>query len=91
MRAWSAGSGSRRATVTDSAAPDRPGSGARTSISILSVSFFAASGLGLLLLLVAARWLTQADYGHFQAVWGLVFAFASVLGALEQEVTRRTT
>lgn len=57
----------------------------------MSVSFFAASGLGLLLIVVVARWLTPADNAHFQAVWGLVFAFASVLGAVEQEVTRRAT
>lgn len=60
-------------------------------LGLLSASFFTASGLGLLLLVVVARWLTPAENAHFQAVWGLIFAFGSVLGAVEQEVTRRAT
>jgi O-antigen/teichoic acid export membrane protein len=63
----------------------------RRQLGLLSGSFFAASGLGLLLLILVARWLPPAENAHFQAVWGLIFAFASVLGALEQEVTRRAT
>lgn len=63
----------------------------RRQFGLLSVSFFAASGLGLLLLVVVARWLTPAENAHFQAVWGLIFAFGSVLGSVEQEVTRRAT
>ncbi|CAM3548543.1 hypothetical protein [Nocardioides zeicaulis] len=66
-------------------------SGARANLRLLSVAFFTSSGLGLLLLVLMAHWLTKGEYGHFQAIWGLVFAFASVLGALEQEVTRRAT
>lgn len=64
---------------------------ARSDLRLLSVSFFVSSGLGLLLLVVVARWLTPSENAHFQAVWGLIFAFASVLGSLEQEVTRRAT
>lgn len=75
----------------DPAPASGSGAAARSHLRLLSVSFFASSILGLLLLVVAARWLTLGDYGHFQAVWGLIFAFASVLGALEQEVTRRAT
>jgi len=63
----------------------------RRQLGLLSISFFTASGLGLLLLIAVARWLTPQENAHFQAVWGLVFALASVLGALEQEVTRRAT
>lgn len=65
--------------------------GRRRQFGLLSVSFFAASGLGLLLIVVVARWLTPTENAHFQAVWGLIFAFASVLGSVEQEVTRRAT
>lgn len=65
--------------------------GGRRQLGLLSVSFFAASGLGLLLLVVVARWLTPSENAHFQAVWGLIFAFGSVLGSVEQEVTRRAT
>ena len=64
---------------------------AGSQLRLLSISFFGSSALGLLLLVLAARWLTPADYGHFQAVWGMMFAFAGVLAALEQEVTRRAT
>lgn len=64
---------------------------ARRQIGLLSVSFFAASGLGLLLLVVVARWLTPTENLQFQAVWALVFTFASVLGSLEQEVARQST
>lgn len=63
----------------------------RSQVGLLSVSFFAASGLGLLLLVVAARWLGPTENLHFQAVWALIFTFASVLGSLEQEVTRQST
>jgi O-antigen/teichoic acid export membrane protein len=63
----------------------------RRQLGLLSVSFFTASGLGLLLLIVVARWLTPTENFHFQAVWGLIFAFGSVLGSVEQEVTRRST
>ena len=48
---------------------------ARRQLGLLSVSFFAASALGLLLLVVVARWLTPTENLQFQAVWGLVFAF----------------
>lgn len=72
-------------------AEERATRGRRRQFGLLSVSFFAASGLGLLLLVVAARWLTPAENLHFQAVWGLIFVFASVLGSVEQEVTRRST
>lgn len=65
--------------------------GRRRQLGLLSVSFFGASGLGLLLIVVVARWLTPVENAHFQAVWGLIFAFASVLGSIEQEVTRRST
>lgn len=63
----------------------------RRQVGLLSVSFFTASGLGLLLLVVVARWLTPSENLHFQAVWALIFTFASVMGALEQEVTRQST
>lgn len=63
----------------------------RRQLGLLSVSFFSASGLGLLLLIVVARWLTPTENLHFQAVWALVFTFASVLGSVEQEVTRLST
>jgi O-antigen/teichoic acid export membrane protein len=63
----------------------------RRQFGLLSASFFTASGLGLLLLVVVARWLTPEENLHFQAVWGLVFAFASVLGSVEQEITRRAS
>lgn len=72
-------------------AEQRRARGRRGQFGLLSASFFAASALGLLLIVVAARWLTPAENAHFQAVWGLVFAFASVLGSVEQEVTRRAT
>lgn len=65
--------------------------GGRRQLGLLSASFFAASGLGLLLLIAVARWLTPSENAHFQAVWGLIFAFGSVLGSVEQEVTRRAT
>jgi O-antigen/teichoic acid export membrane protein len=64
---------------------------ARRQLGLLSVSFFSASGLGLLLLVVVARWLTPTENLHFQAVWALIFTFASVLGSVEQEVTRQST
>lgn len=64
---------------------------ARRQLGLLSVSFFSASGLGLLLLVVVARWLTPTENLHFQAVWALIFTFASVLGSLEQEVARQST
>lgn len=67
------------------------GAGARSDLRLLSAAFFASSGFGLLLLVGVARWLTPDENAHFQAIWGLVFAFASVMGALEQEVTRRAT
>ncbi len=60
-------------------------------LGLLSVSFFSASGFGLLLLIIVARWLTPAENAHFQAVWGLIFALASILGSVEHEVTRRST
>jgi O-antigen/teichoic acid export membrane protein len=63
----------------------------RRQVGLLSVSFFSASGLGLLLLVVVARWLTPTQNLHFQAVWALIFTVASVLGSLEQEVTRQST
>ena len=63
----------------------------RRQFGLLSVSFFSASGLGLLLLVVVARWLTPTENLHFQAVWALIFTFASVLGSLEQEVARQST
>jgi O-antigen/teichoic acid export membrane protein len=74
--------------VTDSAPAVR---GARSNLRLLSASFFASSGFGLLLLVAVARWLTPGANAHFQSIWGLIFAFASVMGALEQEVTRRAT
>lgn len=63
----------------------------RRQLGLLSVSFFSASGLGLVLLVLVARWLTKEENLHFQAVWALIFTFASVLGSVEQEVTRRST
>ncbi|MBL0747198.1 hypothetical protein [Nocardioides baculatus] len=77
--------------MADSAGAPEAGAVAGSHLGLLSSAFFASSGLGLLLLVVIARWLTPADNAHFQAVWGLIFAFASVMGALEQEVTRRAT
>jgi O-antigen/teichoic acid export membrane protein len=77
--------------VTDSAPAAGSGAAARSTIRLLSASFFASSGFGLLLLVAVARWLSPEENAHFQAVWGLIFAFASVMGALEQEVTRRAT
>lgn len=61
-----------------------------SQVRLLSISFFAASAMGLLFLIVVARWLTPTENLHFQAVWGLIFAFGSVLGSVEQEVTRRS-
>jgi len=58
---------------------------------LLSVSFFAASVMGLLSLIAVARWLTPTQNVHSQAVWGLIFAFGSVLSSVEQEVTRQST
>jgi O-antigen/teichoic acid export membrane protein len=63
----------------------------RRQLGLLSVSFFSASGLGLVLLVLVARWLTPTENLHFQAVWALIFTFASVLGSMEQDVTRRST
>lgn len=63
----------------------------RRQFGLISFSFFSASGLGLLLLVVVARWLTPTENLHFQAVWALIFTFGSVLGSLEQEVTRQST
>jgi O-antigen/teichoic acid export membrane protein len=63
----------------------------RRQFGLLSVSFFTASGFGLLLLVIVARWLGPAENAHFQVQWALIFAFGSVLGSLEQEVTRRAT
>lgn len=74
-----------------SPAEERATRGRGRQLGLLSVSFFTASALGLLFLVVAARWLAPTDYLQFQAVWGLVFVFASVLGSVEQEVTRRST
>jgi O-antigen/teichoic acid export membrane protein len=64
---------------------------ARRQLGLLSASFFTASGLGLLLLVVVARWLTPTENLQFQAVWALIFTFASVLGSVEQEVARQST
>jgi O-antigen/teichoic acid export membrane protein len=44
--------------------------------------------MGFALLAVLARWLTPAQNAAFLALWGLVFAFGSVLGSVEQEVAR---
>lgn len=63
----------------------------RRQLGLLSVSFFTASALGLLLLVVVARWLGVEENLHFQAVWALIFTFASVIGSLEPEVTRQST
>ncbi len=62
----------------------------RRQLGLLSASFFTASALGLLLLVVVARWLGLEANLHFQAVWALIFTFASVLGAMEAEVTRQS-
>ncbi len=75
--------------MADPAPAPGAGAAARSNLRLLSLSFFSSSALGLLLLVVVARWLTPVENAHFQAVWGLIFAFASVLGSLEQEVTRR--
>ncbi len=77
--------------MADLAPVSGSGAAARSNLRLLSFSFFTSSALGLLLLVVVARWLTPGENGHFQAIWGLIFAFASVLGSLEQEVTRRAT
>ena len=63
----------------------------KRQLGLLSVSFFTASALGLLLLVVVARWLGLEENLHFQAVWAIIFTFASVLGSLEAEVTRQST
>lgn len=76
--------------MTPSAPSPRAGRAAAGQIRLLSVAFFAASAMGLLFLIVVARWLTPTENFHFQAVWGLIFAFGSVLGSVEQEVTRRS-
>ena len=62
----------------------------RRQLGLLSVSFFTASALGLLLLVVVARWVGLEENLHFQAVWALIFTFASVIGSLEAEVTRQS-
>ncbi|MBB3043529.1 hypothetical protein [Nocardioides soli] len=62
----------------------------RHQIVLLAGAFFASSALGLLLLAVLARWLTPAENAQFLAWWGLLFAFASVLGSVEQEVARQS-
>lgn len=63
----------------------------RRQASYLAGAFFVSSALGLALLAVVARWLTSAQNAEFLALWGLVFTFGSVLGAVEQEVARQAT
>lgn len=63
----------------------------RTEAVGLAGAFFVSSALGLALLAVVARWLTPAQNAEFLALWGLVFTFGSVLGAMEQEVARQAT
>lgn len=57
----------------------------------MAAAFVVSSALGLALLGVIARWLSPEQNAQFLALWGLVFAFGSVLGAVEPEVARQAT
>ncbi len=62
----------------------------RHQVAYLAGAFFASSALGLVLLGALARWLTPTENAEFLAWWGLLFAFASVLASVEQEVVRQS-
>lgn len=47
-----------------------------------------ASAAGLAVVLLAGRVMTPGEYASFASVWGLVFGWAAILGALEQEGAR---
>ncbi len=50
-----------------------------------------ASVLGFILLGLVARVLTPDQNATFLSIWGLIFAFGSVISAIEQEIARQAT
>lgn len=62
----------------------------RRSIGLIGAATIIASGLGYLLILAAARWLSPGDYGQFLTIWGVIFGIGSALSVVEQEVARQS-
>jgi len=60
-------------------------------IGSIGVATLTASVLGFILLGLVARVLTPDDNAAFLSIWGLIFAFGSVISAIEQEIARQAT
>ena len=58
------------------------------SMAATGVATVVSSALGLLLLVVVARWLGPDDNAAFLSIWGLVFGVASIVGAGDGEIAR---
>lgn len=56
-----------------------------TSVGVASI---AAAASGLLVLFIAARQLSPADYAVFLTFWSLLFAMFGLLGGVQNETTR---
>lgn len=69
----------------------RIGSPTRAQGLSIAAAFVLTSALGLAQLSLVARWLTPDMNAQFLALWGLIFAFGSVLGSMEQEVAKQST
>ncbi|MFT0846440.1 hypothetical protein VR010_01640 [Actinomycetaceae bacterium L2_0104] len=61
------------------------------SVGILGAALATASALGMVLLALIARWLTQDENAAFIAIWGVVFSGGSILSVIEQETARQVT
>jgi len=60
-------------------------------IGAIGAATLGASALGFLLLGLVARLLTPDQNAAFLSIWGLTFAFGSVIAAIEQEIARQAT
>lgn len=58
------------------------------SMAATGVATVVSSALGLLLLVVVARWLGPDDNAAFLSIWGLVFGVAAIVGAGDGEIAR---
>ncbi|HZK05385.1 MAG TPA: hypothetical protein VFC82_05980 [Actinomycetaceae bacterium] len=60
-------------------------------IGSIGAATLTASVLGFILLALVARILTPDQNAAFLSIWGLVFAFGSIISSSEQEVARQST
>lgn len=60
-------------------------------IGAIGGATLTASMLGFILLGLVARILTPDQNAAFLSIWGLIFAFGSVISAIEQEIARQST